>query len=107
MRCGSHLSRRLSGCPKAAVGVGAAVAELFTNSEPTPAPVADDSGLPLETEPLLFFHPTLAGLAPPGAIQPFPGPVPLDEEPAVWLQFEEGGQASRRDRAVREGPGRS
>ena len=51
---------------------------------PTPAPVANESGLSLETEPLVFFHPTLAGLAPPGSIQPFPGPFPFDEEPAIW-----------------------
>ena len=49
----------------------------------TPIPTADETGLSLETEPLLFFHPTRAGLAPPGAIQPFPGPFPFDEEPAV------------------------
>ena len=44
---------------------------------PTPAPVANESGLSLETEPLVFFHP-------PGSIQPFPGPFPFDEEPAIW-----------------------
>lgn len=27
-----------------------------------------------------------AGLAPPGSIQPFPGPFPFDEEPAIWPQ---------------------
>lgn len=61
------------------------------SSEPTtsPAPVANESGLSLETEPLVFFHPTLAGLAPPGAIQPFPGPFPFDEEPAVWAEVAE------------------
>ena len=57
------------------------------SSETTPTPVADESRPSLETEPLVFFHPTLAGLGPPGSIQPFPGPVPLDEEPAVWLQL--------------------
>ena len=50
---------------------------------PTPAPVANESGLSLEIEPLVFFHPTLAGLAS-GSIQPFPGPFPFDEEPAIW-----------------------
>jgi hypothetical protein len=42
--------------------------------------------LPMETEPLVFFHATLAGLAAPGKIQPLPGPVPFDEEPAVWAE---------------------
>lgn len=49
----------------------------------SPEPTATESGLSLETEPLLFFDPTLAGLATPGSIQPFPGPLPFDEEPAV------------------------
>jgi hypothetical protein len=56
---------------------------------PTPAPTANESGLSLETEPLLFFNPTLAGLAVPGDIQPFPGPFPFDEEPAVRAQVVE------------------
>lgn len=64
------------------------------SSEPAPNPTrtaaADESGLSLEIEPLLFFHPTLAGLATPGSIQPFPGPFPFDEEPAIWLQLERG-----------------
>ena len=55
---------------------------------PTPTPVANESGLSLEIEPLVFFHPTLAGLAPPGKVQPIPGPLPLDEEPATWLQVD-------------------
>jgi hypothetical protein len=37
----------------------------------------------LDTEPLVFFHPTRAGLAPLGKIQPVPGTVPFDEEPAI------------------------
>ena len=53
---------------------------------PTQAPVANESDPLLEVEPVVFFHPTLAGLAPPGSIQPFPGSFPFDEEPAVWLQ---------------------
>jgi hypothetical protein len=57
---------------------------------PTPTPAAgDSSALSPETEPLVFFHPTLAGLAPPGKVQPFPGPFPLEEEPAVWLEVGE------------------
>jgi hypothetical protein len=56
---------------------------------PTPAPTANESGLSLETEPLLFFNPTLAGLALPGNIQPFPGPFPFDEEPAVRAEVAE------------------
>ena len=53
---------------------------------PKPALMANESGLSLETEPRVFFHPTLAGLAPPGDIQPFPGPLPFDEEPAIWAE---------------------
>jgi hypothetical protein len=57
--------------------------------EPTPRVAASDSGLTLDTEPLVFFHPTLAGLAPPGKVQPLPGPLPLDEEPATWPEVAE------------------
>jgi hypothetical protein len=46
--------------------------------------------IPLETEPLVFFHPTLVGLAAPGVVQPFPGPLLLEEEPATWPQLEGG-----------------
>lgn len=56
---------------------------------PAPTPAANETGLSLETEPLLFFNPTLAGLAIPGSIQPFPGPFPFDEEPAVWAEVAE------------------
>ena len=56
---------------------------------PKPAPTANESGLSLETEPLLFFNPTLAGLAEPGSIQPFPGPFPFDEEPATRAKVAE------------------
>ena len=56
------------------------------SSEPKPSPVAPDTALSLETEPLVFFHPTLAGLAPLGKVQPLPGPLPLEEEPAIWPQ---------------------
>lgn len=52
----------------------------------TPTPTANASGSWLDIEPLLFFNPTLAGLASPGSIQPFPGPFPFDEEPAIWPQ---------------------
>jgi hypothetical protein len=45
----------------------------------------------LETEPLLFFHPTQAGTAPPGKVQPVPGPFPFDEEPAISTEFIEPG----------------
>ena len=54
------------------------------------SPAANESDPLLEVEPMVFFHPTLAGLAPPGSIQPFPGPLPFDEEPAIWLQLEPG-----------------
>jgi hypothetical protein len=56
------------------------------SSEPKPGPVAPDSALSLETEPLVFFHPTLTGLSPPGKVQPLPGTLPLEEEPATWPQ---------------------
>ena len=51
------------------------------------AEVKRESSIPLETEPLVFFHPLLAGLSPPGAVQPVPGTVLLEEEPATWPQF--------------------
>lgn len=54
---------------------------------PEPRPVAGGSALPLDTEPLVCFHATLAGTAPPGKIQPVPGPFPFDEEPAVWADI--------------------
>lgn len=50
-------------------------------------PSADDTtSIDLETEPLVFFHPTLVGLAAPGKIQPVPGTLLLEEEPAIWPQ---------------------
>lgn len=57
--------------------------------DPTPKPLrtASESSLSLDTEPLLSFDPTLAGLADPGSMQPFPGAVPFDEEPAVRAKF--------------------
>ena len=45
------------------------------------------SSIGLETEPLVFFHPTLAGLAPPAKVQPVQGSLPLEEEPATWPQL--------------------
>jgi hypothetical protein len=47
----------------------------------------EKKGLPLETEPLVFFHPTLAGLAAPGRVQPVDGSIRLEEEPATWVQL--------------------
>jgi hypothetical protein len=52
------------------------------------------SRIPLETEPLVFFHPTLAGLTPPAAVQPVPGTLRLEEEPATWLQLAQGETSS-------------
>jgi hypothetical protein len=43
--------------------------------------------LPLETEPVPFFHPLSAGRATPGSVQPVPGAILLEEEPATWPQF--------------------
>ncbi len=40
----------------------------------------------LETEPFVFFHPTLAGAATPGDVQPVDGTPLLEEEPATWPQ---------------------
>ena len=57
------------------------------SSDPKPRRVAASPAVSLETEPLVFFHPTLAGTAPPGAIQPLPGPMLLEEEPATWPQL--------------------
>lgn len=42
--------------------------------------------IPLETEPLVSFHPTRAGRAVPGEVQPVAGPLLLEEEPATWPQ---------------------
>lgn len=53
---------------------------------PEPAPGTEGSPLSLEVEPLVFFHPTLAGTAPTGKVQPFPGPLSLEEEPATWAE---------------------
>jgi hypothetical protein len=47
------------------------------------------SSIALETEPLVFFHPTLVGLSPPGAVQPVDGTVLLEEEPATWPQLDQ------------------
>ena len=58
------------------------------SSEPKPPPVAPDSGLSLESEPLVFFHPTLVGLTLPGKVQPVPATLLLEEEPAIWPQLE-------------------
>ena len=43
------------------------------------------STIPLETEPLVFFHPLLAGSVRPGSMQPVRATVLLEEEPATWL----------------------
>ena len=46
------------------------------------------STIPLETEPLVFFHPLLAGSARPGGVQPVRAGLLLEEEPAAWLQLD-------------------
>ena len=43
----------------------------------------------LDVEPFVFFHPTLAGRATPGAVQPVPKRPLLEEEPATWPQIKE------------------
>jgi hypothetical protein len=52
-----------------------------------PLPASHESSIPLETEPLVFFHPTRAGLSRPGGIQPVDGTLLLEEEPATWPQL--------------------
>lgn len=47
----------------------------------------DGSSIPLDTEPLVFFHPLLVGTAGPGKVQPVPGSPKLEEEPATWPQL--------------------
>ena len=47
-----------------------------------------DSTITLETEPLLFFHPLLAGSVRPGGVQPVRATVLLEEEPVTWLQLD-------------------
>jgi hypothetical protein len=42
----------------------------------------------LEVEPLVFFHPVLAGRAVPGEAQPVPNLPLLEEEPAIWPQLD-------------------
>lgn len=54
---------------------------MATSSRP-----GDGPGIPLETEPLQFFHPLLAGETRPGAVQPVSGHPLLEEEPALWVQ---------------------
>ncbi|HET9773189.1 MAG TPA: hypothetical protein VFS16_20015 [Acidimicrobiia bacterium] len=49
-------------------------------------PWASDTGsIALETEPLVFFHPILAGTSPPGFVQPVQKAPLLEEEPVTWL----------------------
>jgi hypothetical protein len=49
---------------------------------------AHGSTIPLETEPLVFFHPLLAGSVRPGGVQPVRAAVLLEEEPATWLHLD-------------------
>ena len=42
------------------------------------------SSIPLETEPLVFFHPLMAGRSVPGPVQPVRAHPLLEEEPAIW-----------------------
>lgn len=57
-----------------------------TGAEPVP-PADGHPRVGLETEPVPFFHPLLAGRASPGSVQPVPGALLLEEEPATWPQF--------------------
>jgi hypothetical protein len=56
---------------------------------PEATPAGPGTALSLEVEPLVFVHPTLAGTAPAGKVQPFAGPLPLEEEPATWIEVAE------------------
>ncbi len=47
----------------------------------------DRPGIPLETEPFVFFHPLVAGHATPGPVQPAPGLPLLEEEPSAWPEL--------------------
>ena len=40
------------------------------SSDPTSTASPSSAAIPLETEPLVFFHPSLAGLVTPGSVQP-------------------------------------
>jgi hypothetical protein len=51
-------------------------------------PTGANSTIPLETEPLVFFHPLVAGSVRPGGVQPVRATVLLEEEPATWLQLD-------------------
>jgi hypothetical protein len=55
-----------------------------SRTSPSPRKAED---IPLETEPLVFFHPNLVGTANPGKVQPVQGSVLLEEEPATWPQM--------------------
>jgi hypothetical protein len=57
------------------------------SAEPNVPSAEDTTSIDLETEPLVFFHPTLAGLVPPGKVQPVPATLLLEEEPAIWPQL--------------------
>ena len=52
--------------------------------------MSDESSIPLVEEPVTFFHPTLAGLVAPGAVQPVEDTILLEEEPVTWPQFDRG-----------------
>ena len=60
-------------------------ASATDRSVPTPGA---SSTIPLETEPLVFFHPLLAGSARPGGVQPVRAGLLLEEEPATWLHLD-------------------
>ena len=55
----------------------------------TSGPAASGRGpsVPLETEPLVCFHPLLAGRGTRGTVQPVSGTLGLEEEPATWPEL--------------------
>jgi hypothetical protein len=59
------------------------------SQEPKAPRSQQGASLALETEPLVFFHPTLVGLVAPGAVQPVPATLLLEEEPVTWPQLDQ------------------
>lgn len=49
----------------------------------------EEDTVQLETEPFVFFHPTQAGTAVPGGVQPVDTAPLLEEEPSTWPQCDE------------------
>jgi hypothetical protein len=61
----------------------------MSNDPKTPLSHDGSGFITLETEPLVFFHPTLVGLAAPGKVQPVRATLLLEEEPVTWPQLDQ------------------